>query len=163
MKPAFVLSAMLALAPMSALAAEPNPAMQAFLHDTVLAWAHDPVIVEAVKAQNATTAGYDAARIDALDKTWRAEVGTAATPTIDPVLTNAAADFLRGRVAANGGMITEVFIMDAQGLNVAASSVTSDYWQGDEDKFQQTYPMGPGAEHYSDIEFDESIKIIQFG
>ncbi len=39
--------------------------------------------------------------------------------------------------------MTEVFVMDARGLNVAASDVTSDYWQGDEEKFSETFPKGP--------------------
>jgi hypothetical protein len=119
------------------------------------------VLVSAIAAQNAMTADYSAAWIEELDQTWRAEVGTGATPTIDPVLNNAAADFLRDQVAASGGAITEVFIMDAKGLNVAASAVTSDYWQGDEAKFQETFPMGAGAVHYSEIEFDESSQTYQ--
>jgi hypothetical protein len=83
------------------------------------------------------------ARIDALDLAWRAEIGSAATPTIDPVLQSAAAEFLRSRVDASGGRITEVFIMDQHGLNVAASAMTSDMWQGDEAKFTETYSVGP--------------------
>ena len=55
-----------------------------------------------------------------------------------------------------GGAITEVFVMDAQGLNVAASGPTSDYWQGDEAKFQETYLKGAEAIHVSEVEFDES-------
>ena len=51
--------------------------------------------------------------------------------------------------------------MDAQGLNVAASSVTSDYWQGDEAKHQETYGKGAGAVHFSAIEFDESSQMYQ--
>ncbi len=51
--------------------------------------------------------------------------------------------------------------MDARGLNVAASDVTSDYWQGDEAKFTQTYPMGGNAVHFGDVELDESTKEVQ--
>ena len=51
--------------------------------------------------------------------------------------------------------------MDARGLNVAASAATSDYWQGDEDKFQQTYEIGADSVHFSDIEFDESSQTYQ--
>jgi hypothetical protein len=39
--------------------------------------------------------------------------------------------------------------------------VTSDYWQGDEDKYSMTYPKGPGAVHFSDVEFDESSQTYQ--
>ncbi len=46
--------------------------------------------------------------------------------------------------------------MDAVGLNAAASSVTSDMWQGDEDKFIQTFNVGVGAIHIADVEFDAS-------
>ena len=46
--------------------------------------------------------------------------------------------------------------MDAQGINAAVSHVTSDMWQGDEAKYQQTYLVGPSAVHFGDIEKDES-------
>ena len=51
--------------------------------------------------------------------------------------------------------------MDAHGLNVAATAPTSDMWQGDEAKFTETYPKGPDATHFSEVEFDESSQIFQ--
>lgn len=137
------------------------PAMQSYLESEIRSWAAAEPIVAAINTQNATTSGYDQAMIDQLDTRWRAEVGSADTPTITPVLSGSAADFLRQRVEAAGGRITEVFIMDAQGLNVAASSVTSDYWQGDEAKFSETYGRGANAVHLGDIEFDESTETYQ--
>lgn len=144
-----------------ALANDFKPAMEGFYESEVRGWASDPVLVEAITTQNAVTGGYSDAEIDALDQAWRSEVGAAASPTISPVLENAAADFLRGRVAASGGRITEVFVMDARGLNVAASHVTSDYWQGDEAKHSETYGAGAGAVHFSEIELDESTQRYQ--
>jgi hypothetical protein len=119
------------------------------------------VIVAAIAAQNDRTGGLPQSEIDALDRAWRAELGTGATPTIDSVTTGAAADFLRARVAESGGAITEIFAMDARGLNVASSAVTSDYWQGDEEKWSLTFPKGAGAVHLSEIEFDESTQTYQ--
>lgn len=124
-------------------------------------WVADPVLVDAILAQNARTSGLSQDDIDALDSAWRAEVGQTDTPTIVPVLSGAAADFLRTQVAASGGRITEIFIMDGRGLNVAASDVTSDYWQGDEAKFTDTYDVGPGSVHFSEVEFDESTQRYQ--
>jgi hypothetical protein len=69
--------------------------------------------------------------------------------------------YLKEKVAASGGRITEVFVMDALGLNVAASNVTSDYWQGDEDKYAKTYNMGSGAVFVDEVEFDESSQTYQ--
>jgi len=138
-----------------------RPAMEAFHASTIEGWASADVIVEAITAQNTVTAGYSDADITALDEAWMAEVGTSSTPTISPVVENPLAEFLREQVAASGGLITEVFVMDARGLNVAASHVTSDYWQGDEAKHSETYMAGPGAMHFSDIELDESTQRYQ--
>jgi len=52
--------------------------------------------------------------------------------------------------------IVEVFVMDNQGANVAMSNITSDYWQGDEDKWKMSFAQGEGNLHVSDIEFDKS-------
>ncbi|MEO0930160.1 MAG: hypothetical protein AAFY14_05850, partial [Pseudomonadota bacterium] len=59
------------------------------------------------------------------------------------------------------GFVTEVFVMDDKGLNVAQSVETSDYWQGDEAKWKETYQVGPDALHISDVEFDESTGFYQ--
>jgi hypothetical protein len=58
-------------------------------------------------------------------------------------------------------MYTEIFVMDNKGLNVGQSDVTSDYWQGDEAKWQKTYQVGPDAIHVSDVEQDESSQVFQ--
>lgn len=143
------------------LAGDDQAAMQAFVDDTIMAFAQAPDIIAAVTAQNAVTASYDQAKIDALDTSWQAEIGAADQPTIAPVLDNAASDFLRAQVENAKGALTEIFVMDALGLNVASSGITSDYWQGDEAKFQETYPNGAGAIHFGEIEFDESTNSYQ--
>jgi hypothetical protein len=161
MKQIAIAAAAAALLAGTAQANDYAPAMRAFLHAEVRTWAEDPVLVSAIAAQNARTGALPQSEIDALDQAWRAEVGAAATPTIDPVLKSAASDFLRARVAESGGMITEIFAVDARGLNVAASDVTSDYWQGDEAKFTETYPAGSEGLHFGEVEFDESTQTYQ--
>lgn len=138
-----------------------RPAMEEFHRDALRTWVDDPVIVAAITAQNAMTSRFTDEEIAALDAAWRAEVGASDTPTISPVLENAAAELLRERVGEFGGRITEVFVMDARGLNVAASHVTSDYWQGDEAKHSETFGVGAGAVHYSEVELDESTQRYQ--
>ncbi|MEM8755288.1 MAG: hypothetical protein AAGF90_20180, partial [Pseudomonadota bacterium] len=49
----------------------------------------------------------------------------------------------------------------AKGLNVGQSAKTSDYWQGDEAKWRETYLVGPDAIHVSDVEEDESTQTFQ--
>ncbi|QDC08044.1 hypothetical protein FHY55_01755 [Oceanicola sp. D3] len=136
-------------------------AMTDYLSASIANWASDEVIVAAIKAANAERAALTQADIDAMDTAWRSEADGGAGPTIDPVLRSAAADFLRKQVSASGGLISEVFIMDTHGLNVAASTVTSDMWQGDEDKHAKTYAAGAGAMFIDEVEFDESSDTYQ--
>lgn len=134
------------------------PQMQAELDSRAAKWIEAPVIVAAIKAQNVRTASYDQAKIDALDKAWRAEVGKPETPMITPVVESDAAKFLRKQIAQSDGRIVEVFVMDARGLNVAASAPTSDYWQGDEAKFQNSFGKGANGVDIGEVDFDESAQ-----
>lgn len=132
-----------------------------YINANVKPWLSDPVIVEAIKAQNAANAALDQAGIDALDQKWRAEVEADSHPMIDGVLANAVSAFLKGKQEASGGTITEAFVTDAKGLNVGQSDVTSDYWQGDEDKFTKSFGAGPGALFVDAAEKDESTQMLQ--
>ncbi|WP_353472529.1 hypothetical protein PVT71_00445 [Salipiger sp. H15] len=149
---------LLAVAP-AARAQELGPALQEVITRYVRPLLADPTLIAAVRAQNAVTAGYDAARIDELDALWKAEIGASEIPTIKPVWDNPVADLLRAQVTESNGLIREMLLMDARGLNVAVSHLTSDYWQGDEDKYLQTYPHGPDAIHVGSVDFDESSQI----
>lgn len=132
--------------------------MRGYVANEVTNWAADPVLVDAIRAQNTRHAGLSQADIDALDSQWRAEVDADSRPTIDSVLNGAAADFLRQRQMASAGVISELFIMDRHGLNVAASAATSDYWQGDEAKFTETFGRPAGTIFVDDVEFDDSVQ-----
>lgn len=127
----------------------------------IAAFASDPALIDAIIAQNAVTSAYDQAKIDALDAQWRAEVGAASKPLIDATLGNGASQYLAGVQADSAGKYTEIFAMDAKGLNVAQSTLTSDYWQGDEDKFTASFGAGADAVHIGEIEQDESTQIFQ--
>jgi long-subunit fatty acid transport protein len=136
-------------------------ALTAFYETNMRTLSTAPELVSAASAANAARAGIDQATIDGLDAAWQAELGTADTPTITPILSNPAADFLRSQVTASGGKIVEAFITDAVGLNVAASEATSDMWQGDEAKFTEVFPAGPNAVLYGAVEMDESTQTYQ--
>jgi len=142
-------------------AADVPPAMSQYIYDDLMSWVNDPAIVAAIKAQNTETGGLSPDQIIAKDNAWRAEVGSAETPMIDAVLTAPLSGFLKEHLTKSSGRILEVFVMDSVGLNVAASGVTSDYWQGDEAKFQETVPKGTGSVFIDEIELDESTQAYQ--
>ena len=150
------------LSTMPAIAVESHiELMTKFAEQTARAWIYDREIIEAIKAQNARNANIGQAEIDALDKQWRAESKASDRPLIDRVLsTDLSKKLLRVKNEAHG-MITELFVMDNKGLNVGQSDVTSDYWQGDEAKWQKTYLVGPRAMFIDEIELDESTQTFQ--
>lgn len=119
-------------------------------------WLGDPMIVAAIEAQNEKNAGLTQADIDALDQTWRAEKESGSGPMIQEVLGNELSEWLKQVKADSNGLIAEVFVMDNKGLNVGQSDPTSDYWQGDEAKFQETYGKGADAMLIDEVEFDDS-------
>jgi hypothetical protein len=141
--------------------AEIQAKAQTFAQSEIKKWAADPDIVAAINAANTERAGYDQAKIDGLDKQWRAEVGAAAHPLIDATAANPSSAKLKAICDGQGGLVTEAFVMDAKGLNVGMCDPTSDYWQGDEGKWQKTYSAGPDAVFVDKVEQDESTQKFQ--
>jgi len=133
----------------------------AYVEAHVLSWINDPVIVAAVKAQNIESARLDPASIEALDQTWRSEAGSDGHPMIDKVLASPLSIFLRKKQDESDGSITEIFVIDASGLNVGQSDITSDYWQGDEAKFIEGMRAVDGHVFVDIAEKDESTQMVQ--
>lgn len=50
--------------------------------------------------------------------------------------------FLKNIIVQQADVYSEAFVTDAKGANVAAYPATSDYWQGDEDKFTKAFASG---------------------
>jgi len=144
-----------------AIADEFEAPMKKLADSEVRMWLKDPAVVNAVKAQNQKHAGLTQADVDKLDKQWRAETGASSQPMIQAVLSNDLSKFLKGKKEGSNGLYTEIFVMDNKGLNVGQSDVTSDYWQGDEAKWQKTYSVGADAVHVSEVKKDESTQAFQ--
>lgn len=141
--------------------AKHEPKAKAWAEKTLRAWMAESVVIEAVKAQNAKHANLTQAEIDALDKQWRAETKAGAKPLIDAVTKNALSAHLKKLEDSTKGLVTEIFVMDNKGLNVGQSDITSDYWQGDEAKWQKTFSVGPDAVFVDKVEKDESTQKFQ--
>jgi hypothetical protein len=135
--------------------------MTDFAKSTVKQWISNDLVVQAIKAQNAKHAGLSQADIDNMDKDWIAQTDAGSKPMIDAVLGNALSQFLQQQQGAAGGVVTEIFVMDNRGLNVGQSEITSDFWQGDEAKWQKTYQAGADALFIDEVEMDESTQAFQ--
>lgn len=119
------------------------------------------IVQMSVRDQNRKYASRTSADIEALDKQWRAETEAKAKPLISATLSNPLSAYLTRIQAHSNGLFTEVFVMDDKGLNVGQSSISSDYWQGDEPKWQKTYSMGAGAVFVDAPEYDAESKTMR--
>lgn len=96
---------------------------------------------------------------EALDAEWKRQSKEQEQPVIARALTNPLSLRVTQIQAQNDGLFLEVFVMDQKGLNCGQSSVTSDYWQGDEAKWQKTFAVGPDAYFVDEAELNEDLGV----
>ncbi len=98
--------------------------------------ASDPQLVAAVASKNGS--GETADDVQRKDREWTSNPKALLRGELTQ---SACADRLRGLVK-DDPFVVEAFLTDAHGALVCASRETSDYWQGDETKWQRTYGEG---------------------
>lgn len=121
----------------------------------------DDELVKALRESNKKRDGMTQADIDALEATWQKEIDESSRPLIDSVVNNSLAARMRKVAEENSPLITEIGVIDAQGLSIAQSSANSDIWQGEEVKFTKTFNVGPDAIFVDEVEFDGSTQSMQ--
>ena len=156
-------AAALMLSAASTVAEPAKPDVQKMITPAVIEemrqWIDTEIVQVSVGAQNAAKSDLAQEKIDELDKMWRAEQEAADKPLIAATLSNPLSVYLARMQGRSLGLYAEIFIMDQNGLNVGQSSVTSDFWQGDEDKFQKTYDVADDALFIDEPEWDDEAKI----
>jgi len=145
----------------AAFAHEYEAPMKKHLADVASKWVNDQKVINAVKAQNQANAALTQAQVDALDKQWRGGVDAGGNALTKKVLDNELSAYLKKIQADSKGLYTEIIVMDNKGLNAGQSSMTSDYWQGDEPKFSKSFGAGKGAVFVDEVEQDESTQAFQ--
>ena len=116
----------------------------------------DAAVIKAVNAANAE--GKTMAQIEELDAQWKADKKAGKTaPYMTELMENDCAKQLKALMAQHP-FITEIFVTDNQGANVAQTGGTGDYWQGDEAKFKKSFNGGNGAVFVDEVEFDDSTQ-----
>ena len=119
--------------------------------------AFQPNVIRAVEAQN--NQELSLSEIKERDQMW-IDANGGMNSLIREITRNDVARYLQRRVE-NNSAIDEVFITDNQGANVAAYPPTSDYWQGDEGKWTESYNNGNGKIFIGPLEQDASTNKTQ--
>jgi len=114
---------------------------------------NDPAIIAAVKAENAK--GKSLSQIKKMDEKWKGTAGVA--DYMNAMMESKCGKYLRS-IQNSKPYMAEIFVMDIQGANVCMTDKTSDYWQGDEAKFKNSFSGGKGAVFVDEVEFDDSTQ-----
>jgi hypothetical protein len=133
-----------------------DPALQAQVEARLpiaRAWASDPVVVEAVKEANRSARTLN--EIERIDIEWQGATGV--SPFMRTLIDHPAAVRLR-ELRAEHRELQEAFVTDRLGANVAMTNKTSDFYQGDEEKFREAFAEGKGGTHIGKLALDESIQ-----
>ena len=109
------------------------------------------ILVKAVREQNAKFMSLD--EIQKIDNEW---IAGGQQEFIQNLLARDASVYLKINVQRNKFLYTEAFLCDRNGAVVALFPKTSDYWQGDEEKFTACFNEGYGKVFLGEPEFDES-------
>jgi hypothetical protein len=102
---------------------------------------------------------YDAAGVAEIDKEWQKDQAAAAAKS--GVLSTPASQFLADLVK-NDSVYREVLVTDRRGRLVAASNLTSDYFQADEAWWINAFDGGRGRVSVTDVRRDESAHVYAF-
>lgn len=121
----------------------------------------DPAVLAAIEAQNARNADIAEADLRVLDATYRSEMEAGEPKMARAFLSNPVSQYLKRVQDESQGAISEILVTDRHGLNVAASTATFDYWQGDEDKFIKTFDAGDGGIFVDRAERDEATQSLE--
>ena len=100
--------------------------------NAIRGWATAPTVVASVKAQNAEPMTLE--EIKVIDREWVAGEREAFAESLQD---NEVGRFLREEISSDTAAYTEAFLCDKRGAIVGEFRKTSDYWQGDEDKFEE--------------------------
>lgn len=141
--------------------ADHTEAVRRIVETHVRPWIDAPIMIDALRHQNAANSSLMPTEIQDLDTEWRRQTLSTERPLIRSVMSTELSQYLRDFQFEHRGLFTEIFVIDNRGLNVGQSAVTSDYWQGDEDKWQRTFLVGPDAIFIDDVEEDESTQQFQ--
>lgn len=165
MKPVFPHLAATALVLLSStvvLADQQKPDVGRLVTDAVIqdiqSFLKNDIVTVSIDAQNRRLSELTQAEIDAVDRQWVEEREASDKPLIAATLSNPLSVYLNRIQGRSLGLYAEIFVMDHNGLNVGQSSITSDFWQGDEAKFQKTFQVSKDAIFIDDPEWDAETK-----
>ena len=122
--------------------------------DQMRALALSPQIIEAVETANDAAASRSSSEVQAIDRAWQ-NGDSEVDAFVQRLATNGVSQQLRSFQETFPEQV-EVFVTDAEGLNVGMTNRLGDYVQSDEEWWTSAYNNGEGAVYVGQVEYEES-------
>ncbi|HBX53949.1 transporter substrate-binding domain-containing protein [Pseudomonas sp. UBA2684] len=122
-------------------------------------WGGQEVLFKALR--EAARQPLSEAAIKRLDQQWMTEYLRRQQPFIDSVRQQPASVFLQGVHQQYQPLFNELFLTDSRGVTAGMSRATSDYWQGDEAKFNIARTLPAEQLLIESIAYDGSTQSFQ--
>lgn len=130
-------------------------------NDTIKQWASHPIVIQAVKEQNAYHENFSINDKRKLDLLWQQEKRKITSPLTDRVLEKPLSKYLMQIKEDSNGLYTEIIIIDSYGLNVGQTGISSHYWQEEQQKWINTFQNRSFATYVSDLYFNDTTEHFQ--
>lgn len=137
------------------------PLVRDYVETQVRPMVETPLVLKAIAEQNAQFRDVSEMDMRVLDETYRSEVDQHHLQMVKLLLDKSVSHYLKTRQDASQGAIVEFFVTDSHGLNVGQSTITTDYWQGDEEKYLRTFANGSREIFIDRAERNESTQMLE--
>ena len=118
-------------------------------------------LVAAVRAQNVANETKSDSQLAQIDAQWQQAFNAGNLSFPQSILNPAMSHLLSQLQAGSHGLLSEIIVMDERGYNVAIGAMTSDYWQGDEEKFFEVAKKPEQTFYFDSIKYDASARRFQ--
>ena len=118
-------------------------------------------IVVAVVQQNEVNKAKSPNQLTKIDEQWQLAFNVGNFNFPKAIVNQALVQVLKQISVDSKELLSEIIVMDERGYNVAMLDMTSDYWQGDENKFTQVYAKTAQTLYFDQIKYDASSRRFQ--
>lgn len=118
-------------------------------------------ILAAIKQQNMNNKNKPVNQLKQIDEQWQLAFKVNNLSFTKTVVNQTISRLLGQFATSSKDLLAEIIIMDERGYNVAVADMTSDYWQGDEEKFTQVFNKSEQTIYFDKIKYDASSRRFQ--
>ncbi len=118
-------------------------------------------VVAALIRQNASNREKTTNQLRQIDEQWQLAFKVGNLNYAQVIVNKPVSRLLMQLRASSNDLLSEIIVMDERGYNLAVAEMTSDYWQGDEDKYLQVYNKEPATIYFEQIKYDASSRRFQ--